>query len=424
MERYTRSKLYAGKAKIKITPQEKDYREDRNFISGGFQGVSQNIYARALVLKAGERKVLLLSAEIIKMPDYDLLRKKIAERYGLIETDILMGGTQNHQCVVPDPVEVSSEDRLPYQKRVIEHLHASILEGLQGAFEDLQPARLGFASGASYINTCHDLTSEERRQAGDEGFCNRELFLLRVDSEDGAPIACLVNYCLMGIMMAANQDNWICGDIHGAVSAGLEAKIGGGVVALYLIGGSANAKPLIECSFEGYRPVLGQMEKQRMDLPRQAREMLRDLLATRQIEDAMALYNSIHCEKGDMFFRSGEIFATADARRIPFFNKRDDPYRRSAEGRLTHRLHLLSLGDELVFACGNSITSMWLDRKVRDLLPVKTVYVSVEGGSIGYVMHKGADPRSDGSLHSNLYSDAENEVVYLGGFGELFRTAQ
>ena len=423
MQRQKRERFQAGTAKICITPRPEDITEFRTLGREQFLGVRQEMYARALVLQAGDRKVLILGADLIKMPEYLRLRDKLAERYGFKPTDIIMGGTQNHQCIVPDPPWTPEEERPPVLIRVRDKIHEDILEGVAAAFENMKPARIGWATGSSYINTNRDLTSAQRTAAGDPGFADRELFVLRVDSEEGEPIACLLNYCMMGTMMGAAPDNWIGGDIHGAISAGLEAAIGGDFIAPYLIGGSANATPLIHCNFDAWRPVEGKTEKVHLELPLEAREMLRDLLATQQIEDALALYKGIRCSVGNLFFRSGELFEEVDARRIPERTAGDDAAKRDVSGRLTHRLHLLSLGDELVFACGNSITSMRLGKLVKDSLPVRTVYVSVEGGSIGYVMDAEADPDWIGCKRSPLYSTAENEVVYLEGFRKLWETA-
>lgn len=247
--------------------------------------------------------------------------------------------------------------------------------------------------------------------------------MLRVDAEDGTPIAALLNYGVQGGFMFTKENCHICGDLPGTVSELLETYIGGDFIAPYIIGAAGDMAPVVTANFQVLRAEQGKVVKEEHALPLDAREMLLAWLAGQQFDDAVRLYNSIYTDKGDVFFRSGEIFTDADARVYPVRNPHDDPHHRDVSGTLTHRIHMLSISDELVFVCGNSITSARLGRMVKDSLPCKTVYISVEGGIVGYVIDTQADPIGFGAMYSPAYSARESENVYINSTRELFRSA-
>lgn len=412
--------LFAGTAKIPLTPSDDEISEYRKLGREQFLGVSRDIYARALILRQGDRKVLILGAEIIKIPDYDVLCEALAGRCGFRREDIFMGGTQNHQCIVPDPVGTVPESRPGVLKDVQNRIHRNILEGVASALDNLQPAKLGWGTGVSLVNTNPELNSAQLQKAEREGRIDRELFVLRVDTPEGQPLACLTVYDMNGTLMGAEKDNMICGDIHGAISEEIEKCLGNSAVAINLIGASADAVPLLKSTFEiGYADG-----PRRFELPREAREGIRDYLAARFVRDAMDIYNSISCTEQAVYFRSGELRTEADGRKMPDYSKGSSYTLREKEGKLTHRLHLLSISDRLVFVGGNSITGMKLGKLVKEALPVKTVYVSVEGGSIGYVMDAEESPDSAGSKRSPLFSHEESQRIYLESVEKLWNTAE
>ncbi len=116
------------------------------------------IYARALVVEAGERKLCVLSLDCAPGPRaaYDRVRDTSAERLGF-DADAVMGhSTQNHaapglgHCAVSEDCDLLPDD-MPWLRgaddRFIPVLHERIQQAIAQAHEALQPVRLGLASG-------------------------------------------------------------------------------------------------------------------------------------------------------------------------------------------------------------------------------------------------------------------------------------
>ena len=426
MKTYERSTLYAAGVKVDITPTEEEIKSYRTLGKEQFAGVSQNLYSRILALSAGDRTVLLIGNDLINMPDCDLLKERLCDRFSLNKADLLICGTQNHQSIVTDPPRMDPTQRPELLLHIRDRIHESVIEGVEKAISCLTPARFGYASSESYLNVNKDFKTPLGVILGNnyQGFHDRELFVLRVDSVDGDPIAALINYPVQGCFLSAREDTAISGDFQGAVSEKIERYVGGRFIAPYLIGAAADLVPLFTANFRTIDTEQGHFLIREHTLTPADREAVLDFLSGHQAMEAIGLWEKIETKTESVYFRSGELCAEADARTYPMLLENDSPKLRIKNGRLTHRLHLISLSDELVFLSGNSITSARLGRLVKDSVPCKAVYCSVEGRIIGYVIDTEADENGFGSRYSPLYSAAESERIYIQGAKELFETSK
>src|SRR5690606_575549 len=117
-------------------------------------------------------------------------------------------------------------------------------EGIGEALNKLEPARIGMGWSFSLANINRRALDVEGRASlgmNPGGAVDRKIGLLRIDREDGAPLACIANYPMHGTVFGP-QNTLISGDAPGAVSDYVEQKIG--VPLLFINGAAGNIAPI------------------------------------------------------------------------------------------------------------------------------------------------------------------------------------
>ncbi len=429
MKSHRRERLYAGTSKTVITPRQENIDGYRALGRERFMRAHDDLYSRSLVLQAGDRKILIMGNDLINIPDYFMLRDRLVAAYGFKPTDILMGGTQNHLSIVADLPDLKIEDRPPVLNRVRDEIHDAVFKGVGEALKNMRPATIGYGSTDTHIGAKYQYPMDADRNIVGlpfPKFYDDELFCLRVNAEDGTPIAAVLNYGVQGVVTTAKEDVLIGGDFHGAVSRNLETYYGGDFIAPYLLGAAGDSDPFVKCSLNILRTEKGRVYMAPADITGESRVILNDWLAGIQSNEAIQCINNIDCTTQYAYFRSGEEYTEADRRdtSVSFRDPRTNVLLAKMDGTVTHRIHFLSISDELAFVCGNSITCARIGWLVKQALPCKTVYCSVEGGINGYVADTTIQPTEFQNRLSPMYSALESEHVYVESAKELYRTAE
>ena len=119
-----------------------------------------------------------------------------------------------------------------------------LIDGILKARDNLAPARLGVGWGFSQANINRRAIDEDGKASlgmNPDLPVDRRIGLIRLDKEDGSPLALIINYPMHGTVMGpANLE--ISGDAPGVVSEYVEEKIG--APALYLNGAAGNMAPI------------------------------------------------------------------------------------------------------------------------------------------------------------------------------------
>ena len=209
----------AGAATSNITPPLGE------LIVGSFSprpatDIHDELHARCLVLDDGHTRLAIVLCDNVGIPRgvFDAARKKVHEATGLPPGQVLMAATHTHSATTARwtdrlrPGETFSE----YQALVIDR----IVAGVQAAFENLEPARIGCGSAQEPTQVFNRrwfmvpgsptlrnpfggmdkvrmnpprASSALLRPAGPT---DPEVAFLSVQSADGRPIALLANYSL------------------------------------------------------------------------------------------------------------------------------------------------------------------------------------------------------------------------------------
>ncbi len=254
--------IFCGAAMRCVDPPK----EDLHLLHGPgetFGSILDSVSVRAMALACGPEKVLFVSFENPRslMPERNL--GILEEWTGIPRNHIFYFCTHNHAAVeirsqekMRMPVGGPTQEEMDAYYRYEGFLQESMLSAVDEALASLRPARVGWATGESYIN-CNRISDYEVVEEGEvkrfTGYgvnssapVDRALFVLKAEDAEGKPIAFLVNYAIHNVLMHRNHtaDGFaaISGDIGGNISQLLEKQFPGSV-ALWSSGAAGDVQP-------------------------------------------------------------------------------------------------------------------------------------------------------------------------------------
>jgi hypothetical protein len=217
--------LRAGAARIDYTPRDPQ-------LPGNFTGVLDPIFVRTLVLDNGSTRAALVAVDAAAIPGdlYDKVRARAATDLGIPASQLLISASHTHS--VPFRLDAGVEE--------------TILRGLRDSIARLQPARVAWGTGVSYINVNRDRIDPKTQRWWEgpnyDGPSDKTVAVVRVDTPAGEPIAVYYSYAVHGVITGTLD--MISGDIPGAASRYVEESLGGGAVALFASGAAGDQNPI------------------------------------------------------------------------------------------------------------------------------------------------------------------------------------
>ena len=217
--------LQAGAAKVDITPAADAALPMSGYSSrkGGFKGIRDRIYARAIVVSDGRRQAALVSWDLIGVPDaiWERLSARIAEETGIQPEYLQLTAAHNHSAPAPFGLYGNTA---PESAAYTTTLMNATVEAIRRAQSNLQPARMGIGSGTAHVNVNRREYSPARGWAlgfNPAGPSDKTLTVMRFDALSGTPIALLINYAVHVVVMGP-ENYQISGDLAGATSRYVE----------------------------------------------------------------------------------------------------------------------------------------------------------------------------------------------------------
>src|SRR5439155_14659434 len=217
----------AGFATVMITPEKPVPMAGYAARTKPFEGVAQDIYAKALALedRQGHRAVLVTTdliglARAVAEPVY----KRIQEKTKLARNQILLSSSHTHSAPTLSIEERAEGGVTPEDSRntvaYTRDLQGKLVEVAAQAISRLQPAQLSWGSGVAHF-------AMNRREftprgvilgVNPRGLVDRSVPVLRVDSADGKFRAVLFDYACHNTTLT--QTNFsLCGDYAGFAQA-------------------------------------------------------------------------------------------------------------------------------------------------------------------------------------------------------------
>ena len=217
--------LRAGASRIDYTPQGKQ-------LPPNFTGVLDPIFVRSVVLDNGRTRAALVAIDAGAIPS-DLYRKvgaRAAAELKIPTSQLLMSASHTHS--VPFRIDGAVEE--------------SILRSLRESVSRLQPARVAWGTGVSFINVNRDRVDPGTNRWWEgpnyQGTSDKTVAVVRIETPAGKPIAVYYNYAVHGVITGTLD--MISGDIPGAASRYLEESLGEDAVALWTSGAAGDQNPI------------------------------------------------------------------------------------------------------------------------------------------------------------------------------------
>lgn len=215
--------LRAGAARIDFTPSQ---------LPANILGVLDPIYVRALVMDNGSTRAALVSVDAGSVST-DLYRKvsaRAASELSIPADHLLISATHTHS--------------VPFQAS--QGLEEKVMQALREAAGRMQPARVAWGTGQSWINVNRDrvdpVTNRWWEGPNYEGTSDKTVAVVRFEGLAGQPIAVYYNYAVHAVLTGTLDK--ISGDIPGATSRYVEDSLGGDAVALWSSGAAGDQNPL------------------------------------------------------------------------------------------------------------------------------------------------------------------------------------
>jgi neutral ceramidase len=217
--------LRAGAARVDYTPGGAQ-------LPGNFTGVLDPIFVRALVLENDSTRAALVAVDAGAIPGdlYQKVSARAAAELDIPASQLLISASHTHS--VPFRLDASVEE--------------TILHSLRESIARLQPARLAWGTGVSYINVNRDRIDPQTQRWWEGpnygGPSDKTVAVVRVETPAGAPIAVYFNYAVHGVITGTLD--MISGDIPGAAARYVEESLGDAAVALWTSGAAGDQNPI------------------------------------------------------------------------------------------------------------------------------------------------------------------------------------
>lgn len=217
--------LQVGAAKVDTTPTQAE-------LPKGYLGVLDKIYSRAIVVNNGTTSAALITLDIggVRTSMWKDLSERIQTEAGIPASNVLITATHTHS--VPFTLPKSYEDK--------------VVESVKIAKSKLQPAKMSYGTGVSYLNVQRDMIDAKTHGwwegANYDGLSDKTVAVIKFESPTGELIAVYYNYAMHAVITGTLD--LVSGDIPGATSRYIEEASGNKAVALWSEGAAGDQNPL------------------------------------------------------------------------------------------------------------------------------------------------------------------------------------
>ena len=216
--------LRVGAAKVDVTPAEGELPKNS-------QGILDRLYARAIVLESGGTSAAMITVDAGVVPDdiWQSVTQQVQAELGIPSAHVILTATHTHSA---------GGRRGPDYAR-------KIVESVRLAKQKLQPARMDYGTGVSYINVNRHIiapaTNRWSEGANYEGPSDKTVAVVAFETLAGEPLAVYYNYAVHAVI--AGQLDQVSADIPGATSRYIEESLDN-VVAVWSTGAAGDQNPI------------------------------------------------------------------------------------------------------------------------------------------------------------------------------------
>jgi neutral ceramidase len=397
--------LKVGAEKVDITPREQPtapatgrYDHERAFI-------------RAIVLDNGTTRAALISIEgFLDVPSWAEALKQITAELNCPVENIIISTTHSHSTGMPSrpPAGLSGG---PTTQPLSAYV-GSIVEVVRKAKAKLQPARMGFGKGMSYLNVNRNVIESDTRKwtqaANTDGWSDKSVDVIKFETPGGEPIAVYMNYAMHPI------NGYVSGvfsaDFSGAACRYVEKAFGDKIIAAFSQGASGDQNPLYlrpstnaMASREGAKITGYELKREPIEAPLRGKgdfklvgveeldNLFRMIESEGQIlgEEVIRVMTLTRKTTGDLRIAGAQRTVTCPGRTRINFDASDPAYREGRPGEYKDgpdvdiHLGILGLGTNVITSTDGEIFS-YIGLQVKKESPLtNTMLVTLANGGIG-----------------------------------------
>jgi hypothetical protein len=371
--------LKAGAGKVMVTPEATEFPytvpREKTFV-----GVHDDVYARAIALDDGRKRVVLVSLEATLVPNPDQVVAAVAKAVGVPTANVMVTATHTHNVLLTFFHGGEPSDT---QKREMARLQDGAVEAAKQAVASLAPAKISFGRGQAFVNTNNGEEAGHKYWYDASGSSDKSLDILRLQTADGKPLALMLNYATHGEVMfrSVTKDGGyeVSGDLPGAVSRILEGQAAGAPVVLFTSAAEGDQLPLFK-SLQPDSLLPGTDEGA-------AGWGILDLQARRLAMSAMETISTMPAgdDKATLFAASAPVTCPGQHYNVDHATGKlvgiDDT------GPLSIPLSVIRINDLALAGIGGDIASD-IGKSIKSASPLpNTTLVTMTAGSVGYILN-------------------------------------
>ena len=231
-----------GAAKVDITPAP-------NELPKTYLGVLDHVYSRAIVIDNGRTSAALITVDAGVVPTdlWKTVSDRIERELGIPSVNVLITATHSHSVpgVFPMFAGQAANPELANAGRITAY-EDRVFESAKMAKDRLQPARICYGTGVSYLNVQRDRIDPATHRwwegANYSGLSDKTVAVIKFESLNGDPIAVYYNYAMHAVINGVLD--LVSGDVPGAASRYIESHFSDRVVALWSEGAAGDQNPI------------------------------------------------------------------------------------------------------------------------------------------------------------------------------------
>lgn len=251
----TFASLKANVSVVNITPPL-----EMKYTLGGYgermnkpaEGIHDSIYAKALALKSGDSKYLIITMDILGLPSNfktDLLKR--IEKKGWKAENLMLLPSHSHGSLEMAAINSKNVFGVPqigiFQPELLSFLLDKTEKLVLEADNNYREVKIGTGSAK--------FDGLNRNRRGDK-LVDNELTVTRVDLANGQPLAALVNWTAHPTFIGGD-DMLVSAEWPGYLQTEMEKTIGQGVVVMYYNGAEGDQSPVYSGKGGAYEKIQG-----------------------------------------------------------------------------------------------------------------------------------------------------------------------
>lgn len=229
--------LKAGVSKFEITPEQPAWLAGYGARNKPSEGVHDPLFLTALVLDNGINRIAMVSTDLCFAPlsVKEKIAPQIEAKLSILPEHLIIAATHTHSGPVTSGRNVDNE----WLNSFGDKMTAAINE----AVENMTLAKISVGTGTSNVG----INRRERKPDGtitlghnEDGFLDRQVGVIRIDSKSGKAIATLISYGCHGTTLGG-KNYLISADYMGAAVRQVQDAVGG--IVTFFNGAPGNVDP-------------------------------------------------------------------------------------------------------------------------------------------------------------------------------------